>query len=234
VEFPNLEIIRAESIEEIGQQTARLIRALSPDATVAVSGGTTYRKILRVWREALASVPVKLFPVDERMVSFDSPESNWGMILKDFLDPLDWPESKRCFVESMSEDSAQHYERLLRSVFPTPMPQFDLVCLGVGGDGHTASLFPDNRYLDDNHSWVLQTESPASPKDRITLGMGVICAARQVVIIMTGKEKGLVVQRMLNGDTALPIVRVLKHPVKKLLYLDQSAAGGKLKKAPNS
>jgi 6-phosphogluconolactonase len=225
VEFPNLEIIRAESIEEIGQQTARSIRALSSDANVAVSGGTTYRKILRVWRDALASVRVRLFPVDERMVPFDSPESNWGMIQRDLLDPLDWPESRRCFVESMGEDSAQDYERLLRSVFPTPMPNFDLVFLGVGGDGHTASLFPGGRYLDDDDSWVLQTQSSAPPKDRITLGMGVIYASRQVVIIMSGKEKQVVVQRMLKGDEALPIVRVLKNPVKKLLFLDHSAAG---------
>jgi 6-phosphogluconolactonase len=225
LQFPNLEIIRVESIEEIGLRTAQIIQALSPDAFVAVSGGTTYRRIVEAWREALGSTRVKLFPVDERMVPFDSPESNWGLIQRDLLDPLDWPESKRCFVESMSEDSAHHYEKLLRSVFPTTMPQFDLIFLGVGTDGHTASLFPGSSHLDDHESWVLQTQSPRPPNQRITLGMGVICRARQVVIIMTGEEKRPVVQRMLKGDEALPIVRVLRHPVKKLLFLDQSAAG---------
>ncbi|UCD87820.1 MAG: 6-phosphogluconolactonase [Desulfobacterales bacterium] len=225
MQFPNLEIIPATGPEEIALETARLIRALSPDAFVAVSGGTTYRRIVEAWREALGSTRVKLFPVDERMVPFDSPESNWGMIQRDLLDPLDWPELKRCFVESMSQDSARDYERLLRSLFPTTMPQFDLIFLGVGADGHTASLFPGGGYLDDNESWVLQTKSPAPPRDRITLGMGAICAARQVVIIMTDEAKRPVVQRMLKGDEALPIVRVLRHPVKKLLFLDQSAAG---------
>jgi len=125
----------------------------------------------------------------------------------------------------MGEDAATGYERLLRSIFHGPMPQFDLVFLGVGADGHTASLFPGGQYLNDNQSWVLQTSSPAPPKDRITLGMGAICAARQVVIIVTGEEKRPVVQRMLTGDEVMPIVKVLRHPVKKLLFLDQGAAG---------
>ena len=224
MQFPNLEIVRAKDLEEIGYQTARLIEVLSPGAAIAVSGGTTYRQILQVWREGLATVRVKLFPVDERMVPFDSPESNWGMVQRRLLAPLDWPQSKRCFLKNMDEDAAESYDKLLRSIFHGPMPQFDLIFLGVGTDGHTASLFPGSRYLDDNQSWVLQTESPVPPKDRITLGMGVIRAARQVVIVVTGEEKRPVVQQMLKGDGALPIVRVLKHPVKKVLFLDQSAA----------
>ena len=159
------------------------------------------------------------------MVPFDSPESNWGMVQRRLLEPLDWPQSKRCFLKNMDEDAAEGYDKLLRSNFHGPMPQFDLIFLGVGADGHTASLFPGGRYLDNNRSWVLQTESPVPPKDRITLGMGVICAARQVVIVVTGEEKRPVVQQMLKGDETLPIVRVLKHPVKKVLFLDQSAGG---------
>ncbi|MBW2019944.1 MAG: 6-phosphogluconolactonase [Deltaproteobacteria bacterium] len=219
--LPNLEIVRAKTLEEIGLRTARIIEALPPDATIAVSGGTTYRRILQVWREELGPIRVKLFPVDERMVPFDSPESNWGMIQQLLLDPLEWPRSKRCFVESMGEQVAEDYEGLLRSVFATPMPQFDLIFLGVGADGHTASLFPGGRYLDDDKSWVLRTQSPIPPKDRVTLGLGVICRARQVVIIIAGKEKRPVVQQMFKGDAALPIVKVLRHPVKKRLFLDQ-------------
>jgi 6-phosphogluconolactonase len=101
------------------------------------------------------------------------------------------------------------------------MPKFDLVFLGVGGDGHTASLFPGTPHLDDYASWVLQTQSPIPPKERITLGMGVICHAREVVIIVMGQDKRDVVQKMLEGDEALPIVKVLKHPVKKRLFLER-------------
>jgi 6-phosphogluconolactonase len=225
LQFPNLKTIIAKDLDEIGLKTARIIEALSPDATMAVSGGTTYRIILRVWREALGPIRVKLFPADERIVPFDSPESNWGMIQQTLLQPLDWPQTKRCFLKNMDECAADGYDRLLRFIFHGPMPRFDLIFLGVGPDGHTASLFPGGRYLDDNVSWVLQTESPASPKDRITLGIGAICAARQVVIVMTGKKKRPVVERMLKSDEALPIVRILKNPVEKLLFLDQNAAG---------
>ena len=225
MQFPNLEIVRANNLEEIGAKTVQIIDALSPDATVAVSGGTTYRKILQVWREGLGPTRVKLFPVDERMVPFESPESNWGMIQQRLLEPLDWPQSKRCFLKNVGEDAAMGYERLLRSIFHGPMPQFDLVFLGVGADGHTASLFPGGQYLNDNQSWVLQTSGPAPPRDRITLGMGAICAAREVIIIVTGEEKRPLVDRMLAGDEVLPIVKVLRHPVKKLLFLDRSAAG---------
>ncbi len=225
LDFPNLKIVRVKTLEEIGRKTAEMIEALSPDATVAVSGGNTYRSILKVWQVVLGPVRVRLFPVDERIVPFDSPESNWGMVKQLLIDPLDWPASKRCFVESMSDDAAKGYENFLRSVFATPTPQFDLIFLGVGTDGHMASLFPGGPYLDDDKSWVLQTEGPIPPKERITLGMGVICSAQQVVIVVTGKGKRDMVQQMLKGDEALPIVRVLKHPVKKLLFLDQAAAG---------
>lgn len=223
--FPNLEIVWAKNVEAIGLKTARMIEGLSPDATIALSGGTTYRKILGVWKNVLGPVRVNLFPVDERVVPFDDPESNWGMIQQLLLAPLDWPVSKRCFVERMDEHAADNYERLLRSVFATPMPEFDLIFLGVGPDGHTASLFPGTKDLHDDKAWVLLTHGPTPPNDRITVGMGVICGARQVVIIMAGREKRAVVQQMLKGDEGLPIVRVLNHPVKKLLFLDQDAAG---------
>jgi 6-phosphogluconolactonase len=222
--FPNLEIVRAKDLKEIGLKTARMMEALSIDATVAVSGGTTYRRILGVWQEVLGPVPVRLFPVDERVVPFDSPQSNWGMIQQLLLDPLNWPLSKRCFVERMDEHAAEDYEKLLRSVFAPPMPQFDLIFLGVGIDGHIASLFPGSRDLDDDKSWVLRTQGPTPLNDRITLGIGVICRARQVVIIMAGREKRPVVQEMLKGDEDFPIGRVLNHPVNKLLFLDQDAA----------
>ncbi|MBW2171417.1 MAG: 6-phosphogluconolactonase [Deltaproteobacteria bacterium] len=224
MDFPNLEIVRAENLQEIGLKTARIIRTLSSGGTVAVSGGTTYRKVLNVWQRTLGPFHVKLFPVDERMVPFDTPESNWGMVQDLLLDPLDWPESKRCFVEKMSERAADDYEKLLRLTFNQPMPEFDLIFLGVGGDGHTASLFPGTPHLNDYESWVLQTQSPNPPKERITLGMGVICRARQVVIIVMGEGKRSVVEAMRRGDQALPIVRVLKSSVKKLLFLDRDAA----------
>jgi 6-phosphogluconolactonase len=224
MEFPNLQIVRADNFEDIGLRTARMIEALSPDATVAVSGGTTYRKILHVWRKNLGTSYVKLFPVDDRMVPFDSSESNWGMIQEILFDPLDWPDSRRCFVQRMSEHAVDDYEKLLRFTFNQPMPEFDLIFLGIGDDGHTASLFPGTPHLDDDDSWVLQTESPYPPKERITLGMGVICGARQVVIIVMGQDKRDIVQRMLEGDEALPIVKILKHPVKKQIFLDQDVS----------
>jgi len=194
MDFPNLEIVRAENL-----------------GTVAVSGGTTYRKVLNVWQRTLGPFHVKLFPVDERMVPFDTPESNWGMVQDLLLDPLDWPQSKRCFVEKMSERAADDYEKLLRLTFNQPM------------------LFPGTPHLNDYESWVLQTQSPNPPKERITLGMGVICRARQVVIIVMGEGKRSVVEAMrrgdqARGDQALPIVRVLKSSVKKLLFLDRDAA----------
>jgi 6-phosphogluconolactonase len=224
MDFPNLDIVHAEDLEEIGLKTARMIEALSSDATVAVSGGTTYRKILHVWQKKLGASYVKLFPVDERMVPFDSSESNWGMIQELLLDPLDWPDSKRCFVKRMSQHAVGEYEKILRFTFNQPMPEFDLIFLGVGGDGHTASLFPGTPHLDDYDSWVLQTESPNPPNERITLGMGVICGARQVVIVVMGHDKHGVVQKMLEGDETLPIVKVLKHPVKKRIFLDQDVS----------
>jgi 6-phosphogluconolactonase len=221
VDFPNLQIIRADSLELVALKTVGMVKALSPNGTVAVSGGSTYRHVLKVWQKELGPLHVKLFPVDERMVPFDRPESNWGMVQELLLDPLGWPDAKRCFVKKMSEHALHDYEKLLRFVFEGPMPVFDLIFLGVGVDGHTASLFPGVSYLDNFESWVLQTKSPVPPRDRITLGMGVICRARKVVIIVMGENKRGVAEKMLQGDDALPIVKVLKHPVNKQLFLDK-------------
>lgn len=225
MDFPKLKIIKAKAIEDIGLKTADTLKALPPHATVAVSGGSTYKKIVRIWRDALGGARFRLFPVDERVVPFSGPESNWGMLERDLLDPLDWPLSKRCFVEIMEGDAAHAYQRLLKKVFDEPMPRFDLIFLGVGSDGHTASLFPGSRDLDDDTSWVLQTQSPNPPRKRITLGMGVIRRARQIVIIMTGPEKAPVLGKILAAADPLPIVRVLKSPVQKILFLDPDAAG---------
>ncbi len=226
MDFPNLETIRAKDLDEIASTTALIFGVLPPGASVAVSGGATYRTIFKTWVKVLETGQVKLFPVDERIVPFASPDSNWGMIQRTFLDPLNWPQDKRCFVESLGDSAAQDYERVLRAAFSGPMPQFDVIFLGVGADGHTASLFPGSRLVDDTQSWVLRTQSPIPPKDRITLGMGAICAARQLVIILAGEEKKSVVRRMLEGDESLPIVKVLKNPVKKLVFLDHLAAEG--------
>ena len=225
MDFPNLEIIEARTLEEIGQKTAGMIQGLAPNASVAVSGGTTYRKIVQVWRKALGKARPRLFPVDDRIVPLSSAGSNWGMIRTDLLDPLDWPRSKRCFLEAVEGDVAGDYHELLKMHFDGPMPRFDLMFLGVGSDGHTASLFPGTRELDDDVSWVLETRSPTPPNRRITLGMGVISRARQVVIIVTGSDKAPVVRRMLRADAALPIVRILKSPVEKVLFVDKDAAG---------
>jgi 6-phosphogluconolactonase len=225
LQFPNLEIIRVKTSWEIGLGTARIIKALSPDGTVALSGGNTYKKMIEIWRGALGDARVRLFPVDERMVPFDSIESNWGMIQQGLLDPLDWPPSKRGFVERMSGAMVDDYNSLLKRVFLGPMPVFDVIFLGVGSDGHTASLFPGTPELEDETSWVLQTLSPQPPKGRVTLGMGVLCAARQVVIVVTGREKAPVVGKILRDREPLPIVRVLRHPVKKILFMDHDAAG---------
>lgn len=226
MDLPNLEIVIASTVEEIGTQTTEMLQALSSDATVAVSGGATYRAMFKVWRETLGSRRANIFPVDERVVPFESPDSNWGAATRLLLDPLDWPTSRRCFIRSMSALAAEEYENLLRSVFRSAMPRFDLVFLGVGHDGHTASLFPGSKALDDLDSWVLSTECPGPLKERITLGLGPICGARHVIVIATGNDKRPVVEQMLKGDETLPIVKVLTHQVKKTLFLDREAAGG--------
>ena len=189
--------------------------------SVALSCGSTYARIFPLW---IALKPdcksTVFFPSDERIVPFDSGESNWGTIYRNFLSRVE-----REVDGKHRPKSVQEFRRMLHDHFKSPEPVFDTIFLGAGVDGHTASLFPGNQYLDDADSTVLQTASPMPPYDRLTLGPAVLIRAQTVVVVIAGNEKNILVKRFLEKDTALPIVQILaKRTGENLVFIEESLA----------
>lgn len=190
---------------------------------VALSGGSTPRLVYPL----LASPPraaavdwsrVEFFWGDERAVPPDHPESNFGVARQLLLDQL--PGIRPGAIHRMPADAAdrdaaaRRYEAELARSFGTAAgagtPAFDLIWLGMGSDGHTASLFPASSALAERHRWVVATSAPASAvvAGRMSLTLPVINAARAVLFVVTGSDKRGAVRSVRSGSRELPAGRV--------------------------
>ncbi len=210
-----MEIKVYEDLEEIGQETLHLLKG----PVVGLSGGSTYTALLPYWREALAIQALSFFPVDERIVPFQDENSNWRMVWDKLLEPLGLEEQRHHHAVS----AVQYRQLLVDALGPEVI--FDQIFLGMGDDGHTASLFPGSEALDDTQSIVLETRSPKPPHERVTLGLRPIWNARELITIITGVGKCGMVHRLLAGDTSLPITVALQGHPNPVLILDRAAAG---------
>jgi 6-phosphogluconolactonase len=192
---------------------------------VAVSGGTTFATLFRHWapevrKRTEAGESLRFFVVDERKVPFEDPQCNWKSCYEDLLLPAGLGEQKAHYVTTASE-----YGKLLASEFGAGPVLFDTVFLGMGEDGHTASLFPGKPTLNDLESDVIDvTDSPKPPAERVTLGLKPIRAARELVLVALGAGKADMLRRVFDGDESLPITLALKDHPRAVLLLDAPAA----------
>ena len=206
---------------------------------LALSGGSTPRLVYPL----LASRPridlvdwsrVEFFWGDERGVSPDHPDSNFGLARGLLLDQL--PRVRLEAVHPMPADAADpdaaaaRYEAELGRVLGvrpggTQRPRFDLVWLGMGPDGHTASLFPGADALSERRRWVIPATAPKSSAvaSRMTLTLPLINAARAVLFVVAGADKAQAVRAVRVGSSALPAARVRARST--LWLLDAAAAG---------
>jgi 6-phosphogluconolactonase len=185
---------------------------------VALSGGSTYSRLFPFWAALKPDCSqASFFPVDERSVPFNDPQSNWGTAYKIFLAP----NNKEADASNFAQSAAQYYS-ILKSAFKTNFPVFDVIFLGVGNDGHTASLFPGQPDLDDTTSVVLETISPKPPFSRVTLGMGPIISAKKVIAILSGKDKLAIVKKIFEMDIDLPILKVLSQRKSSTMFIEES------------
>lgn len=200
--------------------------------TVALSGGRTpvgfYCYLSR--QEGLPWEKTELFQVDERHVPPDSEESNYAMIRSSLLDGGKVSPRGVHPVETagaVASESARRYENELRSFFgegETGLPVFDLVLLGIGGDGHTASLFPGGAELEERTRWVTASRPAAADHDRITLTLPVLNECRHAAFLVTGREKAEVVRKVWEGGENPLFPASLVSPRESLvIYADQGA-----------
>ena len=203
---------------------------------VALSGGGTPRRLYELLASAefQRRIPwerVHFFWSDERMVPHDHLQSNYKLARDSLLKHVRVPPKNvhPVPVTLPPAQAANEYEQELRRQFGRRWgwPEFDLIMLGLGDDGHVASLFPGAPALHEKQRWVVVHQPPHLPA-RITLTLPVINAARRVHFLVSGENKATALRVAVEGSGHLPAQLV--HPKKgELLWLTDSAAAGRLK-----
>ena len=187
---------------------ARAQKAISDTGrfTVALAGGSTpratYEMLAQDYADSLDWSRVYVFFGDERTVPLDHADSNYRMADEALLSHVPVGGVYRMRGELPADGAADVYEEELRSFFGTISgpPAFDLVHLGIGGDGHTASLFPNTAALDVTDRWVTQNPVPKMDTTRITLTRPVLNAARAVRFLVDGEDKAEALAEILEGN----------------------------------
>ena len=203
--------------------------------SVALAGGDTPRRVYELlaneqFNDRVAWSQVHLFWGDERCVPPEHPDSNYAMVYEALISKVQLPAGNvhRIIGEGNPADNARAYENQLRTFFAgQAWPRFDLVLLGMGEDGHTASLFPNSEALRENSRWVVPTKNPQSGQERITLTVPVLNHARRIMILVTGKKKAERLKEVLRpqpGSEQLPAQSIA--PVEGMLewLVDAEAA----------
>ncbi len=237
---PRIEIVPdAESLGrrclEIFLESARKAIDSKGAFRVAISGGHTPQRFFELLGDsaeakALAWDKIYLFWVDERYVSPDSEQSNFKLAADTFLGRVPIPRDNvyRIFTEFKDINlAAREYEKIIRVVFnlkQNEMPQFDIIFLGLGSDGHTASLFPASGVIFETQHLTAAVENvkPA----RITLTGPVLCAAARIVILVSGEEKAEILKQVLTTepDVKKYPVHLLWPVLDKITWLIDAAA----------
>ncbi|MCP3058669.1 6-phosphogluconolactonase [Myxococcus sp. K38C18041901] len=211
------ESLAREAAEWMGRALQTSL-AMKRRASLALSGGSTpgpaYRELSRL---TLPWERVDLYFVDERFVPPDHPDSNYHLVEEALVGPLRLSPSQVFRMEGEREDredAARDYEARLPDVL-------DVVLLGMGEDGHTASLFPGHPALEEKSRRVLSVVGPKPPPWRMTLTMPTLLSANAVLMLVAGAGKRQTVQRALGRDATLPAARVTNAQ----WMLDTAAAG---------
>jgi 6-phosphogluconolactonase len=208
---------------------ARKLAASDGPFRMALSGGSTPRALYaRLASREIAWSRLEFFWGDERFVPHGDPRSNYAMARETLLDrvPVGPAQIHPIPTDGDPADAANRYEARLKQAYGSDRigatPLFDLVLLGLGEDGHTASLFPGDAALEEREHWVAPAATQ-SPEPRITLTYPALESSRAVVFFVTGAEKAGAVKGVLAGDGELPAAR-LKPRGQTVWFLDRAAA----------
>jgi 6-phosphogluconolactonase len=204
--------------------------------TVALSGGSTPRGLFRLLASgSIPSIPwdkIFFWWSDERHVPPGDPESNYGMANEALLSKVPVPAGNVFRVRAEEKDAkvaASDYEQALRRFFalsPGEFPRFDLIYLGIGPDGHTASLFPGSAGLEEKSRLVIANWVEKFKTDRITFTYPVLNASACVMFLVSGPDKAAILREVLeNPDRGLPCQQVRPGHGRLVWLLDRAAAG---------
>lgn len=202
---------------------------------IALSGGRTPEKAYKLWstefREKMPWAKTHFFWGDERFVPANDPKSNYRMTLESLFRHIPTPPENIHPIDTnfpTADEAARAYEKVLRGFFSEAGPSFDVMFLGVGDEGHTASLFPDSPALREEKRWVVGVRALVEPPVRISLTFPILRRARATYFLLAGAGKqGIVATLRKDADAAtqkLP-VEMLRPEGKVVWFLDTAAAG---------
>ncbi|MFH1262960.1 MAG: 6-phosphogluconolactonase [Pseudomonadota bacterium] len=225
--FPDLERLSRAASEEVARFCLEGAR-LRGKASLVLAGGSTPRRLYELLSERTGWDRVDFFFGDERFVPPDHPESNFRMVSEAWFGKGGIPDDRihRMKTEHGDPDQvARDYEMEIRRSLGS-RPQFDLVLLGMGADGHTASLFPGSDLLSETKRWVAPAKSPSGAV-RITMTLPILNSARKVFLLVSGKDKAETVAKLFERSVeaaAFPVGRIKIEPDESVWFLDQMAA----------
>jgi 6-phosphogluconolactonase len=211
--------------------------------TIALSGGSTPKNLyILIAANASAALPwdqMFFFWGDERHVPPDDPDSNYGMAKDALLSKIPIPPANIFPIPAENPDAnaaADAYEQTLRKFFalaPGEFPRFDLILLGIGPDGHTASLFPETAALQEKSRLVVANWVEKLKTSRITVTLPVLNAARCVAFLVSGTDKAAVLREVLEGNAPVEKYpsRLVRPSEGKLIWFVDRAAASELSTA---
>ncbi|MBH0203715.1 MAG: 6-phosphogluconolactonase [Nitrospira sp.] len=248
------EIRTAANLHEWAQEVAAFIVSVGEQAIrskgrfiMALSGGSTPKTLYQVlatpeWKARLDWSRIVFLFGDERCIPPDHPDSNFKMAHSALFQPLNVHPDHIFRMKGESENptaAAQEYEETIRRLTasrPPHMPIIDLVLLGLGDDGHTASLFLGTAALREDKRIVTVGQAPTGIRSRLTMTLGVLNHAAVVLFLVTGAGKAAMVRRVLDpesdADRSLPAAKISPESGRLVWMLDHSAAQ-QLKKIPS-
>jgi 6-phosphogluconolactonase len=218
---------------------AETVAAANGRCVLGLAGGSTPRLLYQrlaapPYRERIAWDGVDFVMGDERFVPPDDPDSNFHMVNTALFARLDRPPARVHpvpFAGLTVEEAAAAYGRTLRTLYGADTldparPFFDLCLLGMGDDGHTASLLPDQTaLLEERRRWTLPV-TEGRPEARITLTYPVLDSAKRVAVLVSGAQKRAMLDAVLSGENrAAPVARL--NPQGRLLWLVDRAAAAR-------
>ncbi len=225
----------ARAVAELIKEKAITFNSESRKFNIALSGGSTPTQLFKLLSEEYENqIPwaaVRFFWVDERCVEPTDAESNYGVTYNTLLQRAYIPEQNifRMKGEEIPADEAKRYSQLLQNELPVhdKFPVFDLMLLGIGDDGHTASIFPNNIELLNSEHSVEVSEHPLSGQKRITLTGKTICNAEQIIFMAVGEGKRQILQEIINKEPAAknyPASFIKNNLGEVEFYMDESAS----------
>jgi 6-phosphogluconolactonase len=230
-------IDQSPDAETLARQAAEWIAGLAAAShgrfAICLSGGSTPRRLYQLlaespFRERMPWQRVHWFWGDERFVPWDHPDSNYGMAGAALLAraPIPAQNIHGIATDGRPGEAARAYERVLKAYYGADTldparPLFDVQLLGLGPDGHTASLFPGIAVLDERQRWVAEVVG-AKPEARITLTYPALDSSAHAAFLVAGADKREILARALAADPSLPAAGV--RPVGELVWFTDTAA----------